>query len=141
MSDAISAQGTQIHRAPAATPTAFALVGNLHNITPPPITRNAIETTTHNDPEDSYVVGILRRGDLAFQIGFVPSGATHNVTAGLMYSLKNAHKDGWKVIYPDGTVWQFSGYVTNVGASAPVDDELVADVTIRPTGPMIWPAL
>jgi len=137
MSDAISAQGTLVQRAPVATPTAFATIGNLHAITPPSLTRNPIETTSHNDPEDSYVVGIRRRGELSFNIGFLPSGASHGIASGLEKAWLDGTRDIWKVLFPDGGIWTFSGYITNISPSAPIDEELTADVTIRPTGTMV----
>ncbi len=129
MSEALSAQGTLVKRNETT-------IGELRNITPPPLTRNAIETTSHNEIEESFVVGIRRKGELTFTIGFVPSGATHGVASGLMKSWQDGARDIWKVIFPEGTTWAFSGYVTNIAPAAPVDDGLTADVTIRPTGLM-----
>jgi hypothetical protein len=132
-----SAQGTLIARAPAATPATFTTIGELRNITPPPLMRNPIEMTAHNDSEETFVVGIKRKGELKFQIGFAPSGeSTHDHSTGLISSYNAGTRDVWRVTYPDGKQWLFSGYVTNVSVSAPVDEGLVADVTIRPTGTM-----
>jgi hypothetical protein len=135
MSDAISAHGTIVWRQPSGS-GAFSAIAELRDITPPALSRNAIETTNQNDSDDSYVVGIRRRGDMTFNLGFLPSGASHGISAGLMKSWQDGLKDGWKVVFPDSSVWIFSGYITNIGPSAPVDDGLVADVTIRPTGAM-----
>lgn len=140
MPQAISAQGTLIARAPQATPTVFATIGELRNITPPPLTRNPIETTSHNETEESFVVGIARKGEMTFQIGFVPGLASHDHLTGLTKSWKDGARDIWKITYPDNTKWLFSGYVTNIAPSAPVDDGLVADVTVRPTGLMEFQA-
>ena len=136
MSDAISAQGTLIARAPAATPSVFTTIAELRNITPPPLTRNPIETTSHNEIEESFVVGIRRKGELTFTIGLVPSGATHGPISGLQKAWNDGSRDIYKVTYPDGTQWLFSGYVTNIAPTAPVDDGLTAEIAIRPTGLM-----
>ena len=136
MSDAMSAQGTLIQRQ-ASGSGAFQTVAELRDITPPPLTRNSIETTSHNEPEETYVVGIRRKGELGFQIGYIPGGSNHG---GLEQSWVNGSRDVWKVIYPNNAQWLFSGYLTNLGPSAPVDDGLVADVTIRPTNVMTFVA-
>jgi hypothetical protein len=136
MPNAISAQGTLIARAPAATPSVFTTIGELRDITPPPLTRNTIETTSHNEEEESFVVGIRRKGELGFQIGWVPTLATHNHTAGLIYAWRQGSRDVYRITYPDGSQWLFSGYVTNVGPEAPVDGGLTAAVSVRPTGLM-----
>lgn len=138
MPDAISAQGTLIARAPAATPSTFTTIAELRSITAPPLTRKTIETTSHNEIEESFVVGIRRKGELTFQIGFVPSGATHGPTSGLVKAWEDGTRDIYKITYPDGTKWLFSGYVSNIAVTAPLDDALTADITIRPTGLMSW---
>lgn len=135
---AISAQGTLIARQPGGSGS-FTTVGELRDITPPPLQRNMIETTSHDNVDATFVVGIRRKGEMSFQIGFAPSGeVTHGSSSGLIKSIQDGSLDGWRITYPDGSTWIFSGYVTNVGPSAPVDDGLVADVTIQPTGLMAF---
>jgi hypothetical protein len=127
-SNAISAHGTLIFRNDIE-------IGELRDITPPSLTRNTIETTTQNSSDDSYVVGIRRKGELTFNIGFLPSGeSTHNSLAGLVKAWHDGSKDKYKLLYPDGAYWQFSGFVTNVAPTAPVDGGLEASVNIRPSG-------
>lgn len=130
---ATSAHGTLIARNPLGAGS-FATIGELRDITPPPLTRNAIETSSHNEDDDSYVVGIRRKGEMTFAIGFKPDDAGHDHSTGLANSWADGDCDLWRITYPDGSAWLFSGYVTNIGVSAPVDDGLVADVTVRPTG-------
>lgn len=126
--NAISAHGTIIKRNGTA-------IAELKDITPPPLTRNAIETTTQNSDDDSYVVGIRRKGEMQMQLGFLPSGeATHNAQAGLIKAWADGSKDRYDLEYPDGAVWMFSGFVTNIAPSAPVDGALEASVSIRPSG-------
>jgi hypothetical protein len=135
----ISAHGTIIARAPAATPGVFTDIGEVGDLVPPSVSRNSIETTTHNDDIDQYVQGVLRRGEVTFPINFIASGtvgATHNHLTGLYQSIIDHSKDGWRISFPDGDVWIFSGGVSNIGKRAPVDGALTADVSIRPSGLM-----
>jgi hypothetical protein len=135
MSIAISAQGTIIARQPLGAGP-FVDIAELRDTTPPPRSRNVIETTSHNEQDDTAVVGIRRTGELAFTIGWVPSSTTHNPTTGLMKSFIGGDLDVFRITFPDASTWLFSGYVTNVGPSAPVDDGLTADISIKPTGAM-----
>lgn len=131
-SNAISAQGTIIKRSGTA-------IAELRDITPPALTRNPIETTMHNSNDDSYVVGIRRKGELQFELGFLPSGeATHNAVAGLMKAWADGSKDLYEIDFPDGAKWYFSGFVVNIAPKAPVDDGLTASVSIRPSGGHIF---
>ena len=135
MSLAISAQGTLIQRQPAGT-SGYTTIAELRDITPPPLTRNGIETTSHNELEESFVVGIRRKGELTFTIGFVGTIPTHDHLTGLTKSWLDGAKDSWKIIFPDGSIWIFDGFVTGIAPSNPLDDGQTADITIRPTGTM-----
>ena len=141
MSDAISAQGTLIARAPAATPSTYTNIAELRSMAAPPLTRNAIESTNHNDLDDSFIVGIRRKGEFSFTIGFLPGNATHDHLTGLIKAWADGTKDNYKITFPNGATWVFAGYVTQVAPNAPTDDLLTADITIRPTGAITFAAV
>jgi len=143
----ISAQGTKIARSPdpnwpPAAPiggaVTFTDIAELRDITPPGLTRNTIEMTTHNELDDSYVPGIRRHGELTFNVNFVPTNATQDHLTGLQKAWYDGTRDIYRITYPDGSKWLFSGFVVNFEPDAPVDDRLSADVTIRPTGKHDW---
>ncbi|HKW00718.1 MAG TPA: phage tail tube protein [Vicinamibacterales bacterium] len=132
VSNAISAHGTIIKR--NGTP-----IAELRDITLPPLTRKPIETTMHNSDDDSYVVGIRRKGELSFAIGFLPSGdSTHNAVAGLMKAWADGSQDLYEVDFPDAATWSFSGFVSQIAVKAPVDGGLEATVNIRPSGGQVF---
>lgn len=127
-SNGISAHGTIIKRNNTA-------IAELKDITPPPLSRNPIETSTHNSDDDSYVVGIRRKGELQFQMNFLPSGeATHDANTGLLDAWATGSKDKYEILFPDGAIWMFSGFVTNIAPTQPVDGAQEASVSIRPSG-------
>jgi hypothetical protein len=132
VSNAISAHGTIIKRNGTA-------IAELRDITPPALTRKPIETTMQNSDDDSYVVGIRRKGELQFMLGFLPTDeATHGPASGLIKAWVDGSQDLYEIDYPDGAVWLFSGFVTNIAPKAPVDGGLEANVSIRPSGGHIF---
>jgi hypothetical protein len=127
-SNGISAHGTIIKRNGTA-------IAELKDITPPPLTRKPIDTTTHNSDDDSYVVGIRRKGELTFMVNWLPSGeATHGATTGLLEAWAVGSKDLYEIDFPDGASWLFSGFVTNIAPKQPVDGAQEANISIRPSG-------
>lgn len=127
-SNGISAHGTIIKRNGTA-------VAELRDITPPPLSRNPIETTTHNSDDDSYVAGIRRKGELQFMVNWLPSGeATHDASTGLLDAWATGSKDLYEIDFPDGAVWMFSGFVVGIAPTNPVDGAQEATITIRPSG-------
>jgi len=147
MSFGISAQGTVVARSkdpnwPDASPqggsVSFADIAELTDVTAPALTRKAIETTSHNQSDDRYIVGIRRHGDLTLRINFIPTESSHDQTNGLQKAWFDGSRDIYRITYPDGSKWLFSGFVTNIAPKAPVDAALTADVSIRPTGKHDW---
>jgi len=131
-SKGISAHGTIIKR--NGTP-----IAELKDITPPALTRKPIDTTTHNSDDDSYVVGIRRKGELQFMVNWLPSGeSTHDATSGLLEAWATGSKDKYEIDFPDGAVWIFSGFVANIAPKAPVDGAQEATVAIRPSGGQVF---
>lgn len=131
-SKGISAHGTIIKRNGTA-------IAELGDITPPALTRKPIETTTHNSDDDSYVVGIRRKGELQFDLNFLPSAeATHDSTNGLLKAWADGTKDLYEIDFTDGATWYFSGFISNIAPKAPVDGKLSASISVRPSGGQIF---
>lgn len=127
-SNGISAHGTIIKRNGQA-------ISELKDITPPPLSRKPIDTTTQNSDDDSYVVGIRRKGELTFMVNWLPSGeASHGATSGLLSAWAEGSKDRYDIEFPDGSVWIFSGFVSNIAPKQPVDGVQEASISIRPSG-------
>lgn len=147
MSFGISAQGTLIARSidplwpdasPQGGPLAFNDIAELMDIKPPALTRKALETTTHNQEADRFIVGIKRHGEMTIKVNFIPGDSTHDNETGLQQAYEDGSRDIYRLTYPDGTQWLFSGYVINFSPTANADSVLTADVTIRPTGDHAW---
>jgi len=131
MSNAISAHGTVVKRNGTA-------IGEMRDVTPPALTRNTFDTTNQNDADESYVVGVRRKGDLSFTVNWLQSGeVTHGSASGLLKAYQDGTKDLYEVDFPDGSKWYFSGYISNLAPKSPVDGEQSADVSIRPTNAII----
>ena len=131
-SNGISSHGTIIKRNGTE-------IAELRDITPPPLTRKPIETTTQNSDDDSYVIGIRRKGELQFQVNWLPSGeATHGATNGLLDAWATGSKDLYEIDYPDGAYWLFSGFVVNIAPKQPVDGAQDATISIRPSGGQVF---
>lgn len=131
-SNGISAHGTIVKRNGTD-------IAELKDITPPPLSRKAIETTTHNSDDDSYVAGVRRKGELSMMVNWLPADeASHDATTGLLDAWADGSKDKYEIDYPDGSVWVFSGFVIGIAPKAPVDGAFEATITIRPSGGQIF---
>lgn len=134
----LSGHGTLIARAPTATPTVFTTIAELGDVTPPELHRNEFDASSQQDNIDSYILGMLRRGQLKVPLNFIPTNATHDHLTGLYKALNTEPPpyEGYKLTYPEGTQMVFSGQVQSIIPTAPVDGKLSAQVTIRLSGRM-----
>lgn len=115
---------------------AWVEIAELGDITPPELTRNEFESTTHNINIDAYVLGVMHRGAMTVPLNFLPTNGTHDHITGLYKHMINNTISGHKVEYPDGTIWVMSGQLKGLAPKAPVDGKLALDVTVRFSGLM-----
>jgi hypothetical protein len=134
VSNAVSTTGILVRRATVAAPTVFTTIGEIVSVTPPGFSRNKIETTTHNDGAESYVLGILRQKDPAFRVNWVGNDATHEtIIDDLMTNLKAV----WQISTPSGITMTGEGRVSRFEpVDAGSDAAQQADIAIAWAGPI-----
>lgn len=137
--EAISSFGIQLRRGDGGSPETFTLVGEVRDTTPPQLSSDMEDVTSHqstNGYEEVIPDGVKKTGEVKFEINYVPTNATHDGTTGLIADWKNGTKRNYRLIWPDSgnTTWNFPAYVTAFEPKAPVKGTLRADVTLKVTG-------
>jgi len=134
MSEAVSTTGILVKRSPlpVADPAVYTTVAEITMVTPPGKSRNKLETSTHNDGAESYVLGILRQKDAAFTVNWLPDDETH---AQIEDDIDTNTKASWRVEFPSGIKMTGNARVQNFEpADAPVDGIQAASVTLAWSG-------
>lgn len=128
MSNAVTTTGILIKRALFATPAVFTTIGEITEIDPGGMSRNKIETSTHNDGSESHVLGLLRQNDPTFKINYVAGDATHiAILADIVSNVKNS----WQILFPSGKTRTGYAYVQMFKFDvAPVDGKQGAALAI-----------
>src|SRR5262245_43406045 len=128
MSNAVTATGILIKRALFATPTSFVTIAEITEIDPGGMSRNKIETSTHNDGSESHILGLLRQKDPTFKINYIGSEATH---IDLLADIANNVKNAWQIAFPSGKLRTGYAYLQQfMFDPAPVDAKQGASLTI-----------
>ncbi|HVJ72026.1 MAG TPA: hypothetical protein VM531_11075 [Sphingomicrobium sp.] len=99
MSLAVAATGILVKRSAGINTTSYVTVGELTSVTPAGKSRNKLETSTHNDGSESFVLGILRQGDPGFHINYVGSDATH---IAIIADIDGNIPNSWQFAFPSG---------------------------------------
>jgi hypothetical protein len=132
MSDAVTGTGILVQRAPLGDPTAFVDVAEITEVDPGGMSRNKIETSTHNEGTESHVLGMLRQSDPTLKINYVGDNATHvTVLADIIDNVKAV----WRVLFPSGKKRTGQAYVQQFKFDAiPTDGKQGALLTLTWAG-------
>lgn len=122
-----SSFGTIIRVSDGQSPDTFHTIAGVGDIDGPNESLNTQEVRTHSTGNlfPNVRPTTFALPTLSFPVYFDPANPSHSYSSifGLGYLLRNRARRLWQVIYPDdaNTTYQFYGYVTELGASAPVD--------------------
>lgn len=135
---AISGKGTLLKMGDGAGTEVFTTIAEVKSIGGPSFASDTIDVTSHDSPGAyrEFIASLIDPGELSFDINFVPTDATHNVSTGLLRDFQNRIRRNYKIVFPDtsATTWNLQGIVTAVQINAPTDDVLSASITIKITG-------
>lgn len=132
MSNAVTATGILIKRSPGAGTTAYVTIAEITEVDPGGMSRNKIETSTHNEGTESHVLGILRQSDPSLKINFLGSESTH---LAILADIANNVKNSWLVLFPSGKSRAGDGYVQQFKFDpVPVDGKQGAQLTLTWAG-------
>ena len=115
--------------------SAFVDIAEVRDITFPRSHRKPMDTSTHKQRLDRYVMGCLRRDVLAFDMNFLPNNATHDHLTGLYHHLIQNIRTAYQ-IRAGGVTYGYRGNVQGIKTGAPVDGIITSQVRIRLSQPM-----
>lgn len=109
-------------------------IGDITSITPPEMTTDTLETTALDSPDgtEEIIPTIHRNGEASIAFNFDPDDDKQKA---FNEDRKNRVKRNYRIVFPDGSFYQFAAYVVGfaIGDITP-DGLLTATVTLRATG-------
>lgn len=117
----------------------FTSVANITDLTPPAITKDVIETTSHGDSGiKQFVGGLVDFGELSVTVNYDNDDSTQATlrTLALTANEASASQFYFKIVYADSgaTIESFRGTVTGFSQEAPIDGVQTATITIKVNG-------
>lgn len=115
--------------------TTYTNLANVTSITPPSKSADIIDVTHMESPDQTreFLGGMINPGECSLEIDFDPSSATDVLLTGLDPQLKYP----CRITFRNGTVWDFTGFLTAYEPEIPVDDKMTATVTFKITAPVV----
>lgn len=138
MTLALDAFGTLLKLGDGGTPEVFTTIAEVTDIGGPTLALDPLDVTSHTSPAAfrEFIGGLLDGGEVTFTINYVPTDSTHDNTTGILSQLTGRLTRNWELIFPDvpNTKWSFTAFLTAFETSEPVDDRLMAEITLKLTG-------
>jgi len=136
-SEALSSFGTILQIGDGATPEVFTGIAEVRDIDGPGLTLGTVEVTHHLSPNayKEYQATLKDLEDISFELGFIPTEATHDLTTGLMAKLDDRTRTNFRMVFTDSTTtWGLTGFVTSFKITAQLENVYLANCSIKLTG-------
>lgn len=141
MTNALSAFGTLLKLGDGNVvpgPEVFATIAEVTDIGGPSMSTDTIDVTNHSSPGavKEFLMGLLDAGEVSFTVNFMPGNATHDEATGLIAEWLSRNVSNWKLVWPTtpAEAVGFKAGVTGIDFSAPTDEQLSADITLKVSG-------
>lgn len=98
------------------------------------------EITNHGSPggfDEHVPSGLFRTSEIELELALDMAGATHaNASGGLTHAFLNRTKLAYQIVLPDAssTTWEFDAYISKLKMDSPIEEHVMATVTLKPTG-------
>lgn len=136
-SQAIFAQGTMFQVGDGGAPETFTNMAEVRGIDGPGLTRAEYDVTHQGSP-NGYVEtkpGLRDGQTVTFEVAWLPGDPTHDQDSGLIYQFHKDTVTNFRIVLVNSLGYiQFPGFVKDIGLSFPIDNVMVAPVTVRVAG-------
>jgi len=116
----------------ASSPT-FTDAANVQDVTGPGMSTAEIDVTAHDSPDKfkEFIGGVSDGGPITFDLNWDPGEASHAAMLAVYYAKTVVD---WTLTLADGSIFDFSGFISGWDAKNPVEGKITASVTIRTSG-------
>lgn len=136
-SSAFWAYGSTLQLGDGATPEVFTSIAEIVELTPPQMSRDEIDVTSHSSSDGyrEFIAGLRDGGEVSFRANWLPTNATHDGTTGLLETFNDNVTHNWKIILPNtlATI-SFSGFLTAFEPDTPLEEQGQLSGTIKVSG-------
>lgn len=136
MSEAMIGYGSRFQIGDNSSPTLWADVAEVTDITPPSDSVDVVDVTHMQSPNRTreFILGLNDPGEASFTINFIPGG---DGDAAIQALRGSGEVVPLRIIYPNDFAWTFEGLLTGYTPTVPTDDKMTAEVTFKVTGSYI----
>lgn len=130
---AIIGYGTTVFLGDSSSPGVYTQLQEVIEVTPPNAQVDDVEAThfTSDNRTREYIAGLIEGGEASVAMNRIPGSATEILIMGLQTS---GTRIAVRIIWPNGTIWEFVGHVKGYETASPIDDRMTATATLKVDG-------
>lgn len=140
MTDADVGYGAKLQAGDGSSPESFTDIAEVTSISGPGLSAESVDLTHLNSPNNymEFKAGMKNAGEVTMEGRWIPTDATLNDdSGGLLEQFEAQTTDTYKMLFPDGSDFTFSAFITafepNIGGhSDPVNLSVTFKVTGKP---------
>lgn len=136
-SSAFWAYGSTLQLGDGATPEVFTSIAEITSLTPPQMSRDDIDVTSHSSSDGyrEFIGGLRDGGEVSLEANWLPTNSTHDASTGLLETFNDNVTHNWKIVLPStlATI-SFSGFITAFEPELPLEEQGKLSVTIKVSG-------
>ena len=141
-SAAFHAHGSLLKMGDGGSPESFTTVAEITSLSGPALTQETIDVTSHDSSNGwrEFIGGLKDAGEVSATLNYLPTNATQNDSAGLIYVLGQGTLKNWQMVFADASsrVVAFAALVTAVSITSAIDAQATAEVTLKISGELTW---
>ncbi|MFH9728305.1 phage tail tube protein [Streptomyces sp. NPDC017254] len=128
--------GTQFKRDSTGSGS-FGVIANVSDISGPSRSREAIEVTAHDSPDQyrEFIKGLKDGGEVEITVNYDPTATSHTA---LDADFEEKDLRDYQIVILPGTddehTWDFSALITSIGDEYPTEDKMERSVTFKISG-------
>lgn len=137
MSDAILGYGITYEISTTTGGSIYTALGEVSDIELPSDEVEEVDVTHYGSPDRTreFIAGLINTGEASFTINWIPSSATDILLRALRISGETRNH---KITFPNGATVTYPAFIKGYAPSAPIDDKLSAQFTVKKAGAETW---
>lgn len=137
ISSALWAYGSLFQTGDGATPENFTTVAEITELTPPNMTRDAIEVSNEGSPDGyrEFKPGWRDGGEVKFKANWLPTNTTQDFTTGLGEQFNDNEVHNYRIVLPNTIITlSLSGFLTAFEPDLPIEEQAQLSGTVKVSG-------
>jgi predicted secreted protein len=136
-SEAILGYGIIYAISTTAAGSTYTTIGEVSDIELPSDEVEEVDVTHYGSPARTreFIAGLINTGEASFTVNWIPGETTDIFLRGMRIS---GAVHNHKITFPNGSSVVYPGFIKGYSPSAPIDDKLSAQYTVKKAGAETW---